>query len=85
MERVVFLFLEENGSTKGGFGRADRTGFQEIRELGLELGPVVRGHAIGGLGRGRSAGKELDGVVDVAARGKVRGERVGKKVGVGGE
>ena len=46
---------------------------------------MVRGHAIGGLGWGRSAGKEIDGVVNVAARRKGRGERIGKKVSVGGE
>ena len=46
---------------------------------------MVRGHAIGGLGWGRSAGKEIDGLVNVAARRKRRGERIEKKVGVGGE
>ena len=46
---------------------------------------MVRGHAIGGLAWGRSAGKELDGVVNVATRRKGRRERARKKVGVGGE
>ena len=46
---------------------------------------MVRGHSIGGLGWGRSAGEEIDGVVNVAARGRGRGKRVGKEVGVGGE
>ena len=46
---------------------------------------MVRGHAIGGLGWRGSAGKELNCVVNVAARRKGRGERVGKKVGVRGE
>ena len=46
---------------------------------------MVRGHAIGGLGWGRSVGKEIDGVVNVAARRKGRGKRVGKEVGIGGE
>ena len=53
--------------------------------MGLELGQVVRGHSIGALGWGRSAEKEIDGVVNVVARRKGRGKRVGKEVGVGSE
>ena len=40
---------------------------------------MVRGHAIGGLGWGRSAGKELDGVVNVATRRKEEGRESGRR------